>query len=327
MAGTLLLTRRDVTALLSQEDCIAAVERAFRLRGEGRTSPPGVLGIHVEGGGFHVKAATLHAGRTYFAAKLNANFPGNRRFDLPTIQGVVALCDAKTGVLLALLDSIEITVLRTAAATAIATSHLALPHAAVLTICGCGNQGQASARAIARVRRLRTVFLWDLDPARAAVAAQQLQGLDVRVQVVDAWQDAAARSDLLVTCTPSTRPFVGEEHVRPGTFVAAVGADSAGKNEIDAALMAAAVVITDITAQCAEIGDLHHAIVEGRMSVDDVRAELGSVVAGRVAGRRDATEIVVFDSTGSALQDVAAAAVVYERAVANGRGIQVDLGR
>src|SRR3954465_6921019 len=116
MAGTLLLTRRDVTALLSQDDCIGAVERAFRMRGEGRTSPPGVLGLHVEGGGFHVKAAVLEAGRAYFAAKLNANFPGNRRFDLPTIQGVIALCDASTGVLLALIDSIEITVLRTAAA-------------------------------------------------------------------------------------------------------------------------------------------------------------------------------------------------------------------
>src|SRR5687768_11031103 len=120
-AQTLLLTRSDVEQLLTLEDCVGAVEDAFRRHAIGETGPPGVLGIHVEGGSFHIKAAALTLERPYFAAKLNANFPQNgARPGLPTIQGVLALCDATNGTPLAVMDSIAITALRTAAATAVA---------------------------------------------------------------------------------------------------------------------------------------------------------------------------------------------------------------
>ena len=112
--ATLLLTRRDVASLLTIEDCTAAVERVFRMYGEGKTSPPGVLGVHADDGGFHIKAGLLELDRPYFAAKVNANFPQNsKRFGLPLIQGVIALCDAGNGYPLALMDSIEITIQRT----------------------------------------------------------------------------------------------------------------------------------------------------------------------------------------------------------------------
>jgi ornithine cyclodeaminase/alanine dehydrogenase-like protein (mu-crystallin family) len=112
---------------------------------------------------------------------------------------------------------------------------------------------------------------------------------------------------------------------RPGTFVAAVGADSPAKHEIDTGLLATSKVIVDSLEQCASIGDLHHALAAGVMSRDDVHAELGEIVAGLECGREREDEVIVFDSTGTALQDVAIAALVYERAVASGRGTQVDL--
>src|SRR5216683_1682156 len=135
---TRILTRDDVCQLLTIDDCIDVVETVFRRFGEGSIAPPASLGIHVEGGGFHVKAAAID--RT-FAAKINANFPGNpAAHGLPTIQGVIIVSDAGRGTPLAIMDSIEITTLRTAAATAVAAKYLAKRDAAVATICGCGVQ-------------------------------------------------------------------------------------------------------------------------------------------------------------------------------------------
>jgi ornithine cyclodeaminase/alanine dehydrogenase-like protein (mu-crystallin family) len=135
---------------------------------------------------------------------------------------------------------------------------------------------------------------------------------------------ALGKSDVCVTCTPSKKFFLCREAVRPGTFIAAVGADSADKQELEPALLAAAKVVVDILEQCATIGELHHALAAGVVTEDQVHGELGEIVAGQKAGRTSKDEIVVFDSTGTALQDVAAAAVVYEKALATNRGLRVD---
>src|SRR5215210_5638351 len=143
-AGALLLSRSAVERLLTQDECIAAVEDAFRQHALGKTTSPWLLGMHVQDGSFHVKAAQLTLDRPYFAAKLNANFPHNGpRHGLPTIQGVVALCDADTGRPLAVMDSMALTALRTAAATAVAAKYLARERCEGALICGCGGQSRA----------------------------------------------------------------------------------------------------------------------------------------------------------------------------------------
>src|SRR5207249_8020085 len=155
-----ILTRGDVLELLTLRDCIVAVENAFRLHAEGRTLGPGVVAVPAEGGGFHVKAAGLVAERSYFAAKTNANFPDNaRRYGLPTIQGTVVLADARTGELLAVMDSGSVTALRTGAATAVAAKFLARPDARTATIVGCGVQGELQLAAITAVLPLRHIML------------------------------------------------------------------------------------------------------------------------------------------------------------------------
>lgn len=326
--GTLVLTRRDVAGLLDLDACITAVEAAFAAYGAGRVRPPAVAGVNTEAGGFHVKAATLDLGRPYFAAKVNANFPGNRsRHGLPTIQGAVILFDGETGRVLAVLDSIEITVQRTGAATAVAAQHLARRVESVVTVCGCGVQGRAQLRALARVRSLRRVMAWDQDPARADAYAREMGAeLSVPVRAIAAPGPGSEESDVVLTCTPATSWFVGRRDVRPGTFVAAVGADNEHKQEIEPALLAHSTVVADVLDQAVTIGDVHHAIAAGAMTRDQVYAELGEIVAGKKPGRRSGEEIIVFDSTGTALQDVAAAAVVYERALAAGVGVEVPLG-
>ena len=327
-AATIVLTRRDVVDLLPIDECIDAVERAFRLYADGHTIAPGLLGTHVDGGGFHVKTAGLPLGdRAYFAAKVNANFPANReRFALPTIQGVIALFDLENGYPLALLDSAEITSVRTAAATAVAARHLSRADCGVVTICGCGVQGRDQLRALVRVRPVRVVLAFDVDRARAEeYAIVMARDLGVHVEAAETLHDAARQSDICVTCTTSRRAILHPGDVAPGTFVAAVGADNPEKQEIDPALLAQSTVVVDVLEQCATIGDLHHALAAGVMTRADVRAELGEVIAGRKTGRTSDDEIIVFDSTGTALQDVAAAALVYERAVASGRGTKLDL--
>jgi len=328
--GTLVLTRRDVRELLDMDACIGAVDAAFRAHADGASLPLGVLGTHVPDGGFHVKTAGLRGAgvRSYFAMKINANFPGNPiRHGLPTIQGVISLHDATDGVLLALLDSMEITTLRTAAATAVAARHLARADARVVTVLGCGVQGRSQLRALSRVRSVERVVAWDVEPAAAARYADEMaRELGCDVACVVEYREAVRASDVVVTCTPSRRPLLSAADVPPGCFVAAVGADSEDKQELAPDLLSHSVVVTDVLEQCARIGDLHHALAAGVMRREDVHAELSDVVSGRRPGRRAAAEIIVFDSTGTALEDVAAAALVYERALEAGVGIELRLG-
>ena len=327
MKGTLFLSRADVAALLGMDECIQAVESAFRAQADGRVIQSGVLSSHTESGAFHVKVAGLELDRPYYAAKVNANFPGNPdRFGLPTIQGVIALFDAERGTPLALLDSIEITGIRTAAATAVAAKHLALPDADTATIVGCGVQGRWQLRALSRVRPLRTVLVTDSDSARAEAFAHDMSyELELDVRAAPTVEQSAPESAIVVTCTPARRHLLGPRHVRPGAFVAAVGADNPQKQEIDPALMAQSTVVVDILEQAAAIGDLHHAIDAGAMTTNDVHAELADVVSGRIKGRHSADEVIVFDSTGTALQDVAAAALVYRKALERRMGKMLEL--
>ena len=139
-------------------------------------------------------------------------------------------------------------------------------------------------------------------------------------------REAAPGTDVIVTCTPSREAFLTRADVAPGSLVAAVGSDAPGKRELDAGVMASAALVVDDLEQCQRIGELQHALAEGTRRPEDVRAELAQVVAGSRPGRTRREEIIVFDSTGTALQDVAAAAVVYQGAVAAGRGRAITLG-
>jgi ornithine cyclodeaminase/alanine dehydrogenase-like protein (mu-crystallin family) len=312
---TAVFGRSRVAELLTVEAAIEAVEEAFRRLGEGGLEPPSTLGVHVADGGFHVKAGAAALDRPWFAAKINANFPANPdRFRLPTIQGIVALFDAGNGRLLALLDSGELTALRTAAATAVAAKYLARPDSATATVVGCGRQSKAQLRALARVLPLERAFAVDLEGQRAESYAREMtEELTLDVLPEPDLGRALAGTDVLVTCTPSRSALVRNGEVRPGTFIAAVGADSEGKQEIDEALMAASAVVADLLPQAAAIGDLQHPVGRGLMRAEDIRGELGAVVAGRVPGRISREEITIFDSTGIAVQDLFAAVSVYER--------------
>jgi len=322
----LALTRGEVRALMSAADYLDAVELGLRALAQGKATAPPPLGLELEGGGFHGKGAVIKLDdRTYVALKFNGNFPGNpAQRGLPTIQGTILLCDGDTGSLLAIMDSIEVTLRRTAAATALAAKYLARPTPDTILICGCGEQAPAQLDALLAVLPLRNGLCWDHDGERAKAFARKYRSKSMTP--VQDLASAARQADVIVTCTTATEPFLTADMVRPGTFVAAVGADNPNKSEIEPALMAKALVVTDSTAQCATMGDLHHAIEAGVIALGDVHAELAELIGGTKLGRTTEAQITLFDSTGVAVEDVASAAQAYKRALAAGARSRIALG-
>lgn len=299
----LWLGARELAERLPPARCIEALEAA--------------LAVDAERGVFHVKCATLAGPRAVFVAKVNANFPGNPARGLPTIQGVAALFDALDGRLLALLDSPELTARRTGAATAVAARRLARADSRSALIWGCGRQARAQLAALAVVLPIERLACVDLDAGRAAaLAAWARSELGWAAEAVEDPGPAAAASDVIVTCTTARAPVLGpgrRAQVPPGCFVAAVGADHAGKQELDSALVAGALLVVDSPEQAAADGELRHALESGLMNLADVHARLDELVTGARPGRTDERQITIFDSTGIALEDAAAALAAYEQ--------------
>ncbi len=322
-AQTLVLSRSDIAALATPGDYVGAAAEGFRLYAEGQTRTPAPVELSAAGGAFHIKSAVTQGGVA--AVKVNGNFPDNpARRGLPTIQGMLMLLDAETGSPLAIMESGEVTLRRTAAASALAVDLLASHAAATLFIWGCGVQGRAHAEAIAPLRRFQRLLFYDIDSPKAARLVREF---GPAATTISDPAHAAFESEVIITTTTAHTPLAFPKALRPGAVVVAVGADNPHKNEIPPALMARSAVVTDVTDQCAVMGDLRAAIAANAMSHMDVRAELGDIVAGRTPGRLRENEIMIFDSTGAAFQDLAAATMIYERATSAGIGAWMDLKR
>ena len=311
---------------MAPQDYLAAVEAGFRSYASGSADAPAPMHVAALEGGFHAKGARIALDRAYVAVKLNGNFPGNpQRSGLPTIQGVVILCDADDGSVLAVMDSIEITLRRTAAASALAARYLAREDADCIAICGCGAQGRAQLAALLEVLPLTQARVWDLDHDKAEEFARHGRAaFGIGIRTFSEVADATRSSDVIVTATSSRTPYLTRDIVPAGAFVAAVGADSPEKSELAPELMAQATIVVDVLAQAATMGDLHHALAAGRATLAGVHAELGDLVVGRKPGRTSREEITVFDSTGTAILDAASAVAIYERAVVANNGSLID---
>jgi alanine dehydrogenase len=323
----LILTRPEVKDLLKFEEYIPVVEDAFCSYAKGETLGTHLMHVDADGGEFHIKAGGLTSPRPLFAIKINGGFFENRaKYGLPNIQGLIYLADAENGTPLAVMDSGAITINRTGAATAVAAKYLARADSRTVTICGCGVQGRIQLQALMKVLPVTHIYAHSRDFKKADAFSREMSAeLDISVIPTDDIRYAARRSDCIVTCTPAKEYFLKGSDVRKGTFIAAVGADSPDKQEIDPCLIAMSKLVTDITSQCVEVGELHHAIKQNLVALDSVYAELGELIVGTKRGRENDDEITIFDSTGTALQDVASAAAVYKKAMTTGVGSEVNL--
>jgi ornithine cyclodeaminase/alanine dehydrogenase-like protein (mu-crystallin family) len=322
----LLLSRSAIARLATTRDYLAAMQTAFADLAAGRFEVPPVAHVAGLGGMFHIKAAQRGGSPALAAIKVNGNFPENvGKRGLPTIQGFVALLDAECGCVLALMDSIEITARRTAAATALAAKYLAKPGSRTLAMIGCGVQASYHVEALLDVAPIDAVVFCDPRDDAAEAFAARMREMGLQAKRANDPGAAVRGAEIVVTVTTSTRPLLGLADVGPGTFVAGVGADNPSKHELAPDLLQASRVVVDSLAQASTMGDLHHASEAGAMRATDVHCELAQLAAGRIAGRVNADERWVFDSTGLSIQDLAAAAMIYERAKAVGGVPQIEL--
>jgi ornithine cyclodeaminase/alanine dehydrogenase-like protein (mu-crystallin family) len=323
----LLLSRSAISGLATTRDYLAAMQAAFADLARGRFEVPDVGHVPGVGGMFHIKSAQRSGSPSLAAIKVNGNFPGNvAQRQLPTIQGFVALLDADCGCVLALMDSIEITARRTAAATALAAKYLAKPGSRTLAMIGCGVQARYHVEALLDVAPIEAVAFCEPRDDAADEFGSRMRELGLQARRASDARSAVRSADIVVTVTTSTRPLLALADIGPGTFVAGVGADNPSKHELATDLLKASRVVVDSLAQASTMGDLHHAIEAGAMLATDVHGELAELVAGHVPGRAHGDEQWVFDSTGLSIQDLAAAQMIYERAQAAGGVPQIQLG-
>ena len=250
-----------------------------------------------------------------FGAKLVSVFADPERPGCTRRQGVVVAYDGKTGAVSCIADAEQITKIRTACATAVATDALARPDAEVLAIVGSGVQGEAHLHALPLVRDFREILLWGRSPDRTrALADRMSEKFGRSITIVASTQEAAERADVICTVTSSREPVVFAEWVKPGTHLNLVGSSYLGPVEVDSALVAKARYIADyrpgVLAQASEL-----AVARDAGLVDDshVVAEIGEVLAGRVPGREDDDQITIYKSLGHVAQDLAAAAYLQGR--------------
>jgi len=312
----LLLDARALRGVLQPAALLEAVRCSLAELGRGTLAVAPTVHLAGAGGGFHLKSAYASTAPLRAVVKLNGNFPSNpERFGLPTIQGLVALLDCERGRVLALMDSIVITALRTAAVSAVAARYLARADSRVLALIGCGVQGREHLAQLASLFPLTEARLVDRDRSAAERLADLARDQGIMASVTSSVSEATRGADIVVTATPATSPILHLDDVTPGAFVVAVGADNASKSELAPVLLAASRVVVDSRDSAAANGDLRAALADGAMSMSDVHGDLPELVAGSVAGRTDPEQRFVLDSTGLAATDLAAASLAYEAAM------------
>jgi len=336
----------DVRAALSMPLAIAAMRQAFAALQAGRAALPLRTSVELGAGEqtmLVMPAALAPAGERAvrheaalealartgaLGAKLVTVVPGNAAHGLPRVQGVVVLVDAENGRPVALLDGTSLTAIRTGAVSGLATDLLARADAATLAVFGAGAQARTQLEAIATVRTLERVTVFDPTTERADRLAAELAGvgpIPLAIEVVGSAREAVRGADIVCAATSSTTPVFNGADVRPGTHVNGIGSYTLAMRELDPGLLRyARVVVDQRTAALAEAGEVAAAIASGELSEDDL-FELGEVLQGLEPGRRGRDEITVFKSVGLAIQDLAAASAALTRAVELDLGSEIEL--
>ena len=307
---------QDVRALLDYDGCIAAVRAAMAdFTADGKPQPlRSIVDIAPEKR-FGLMPGLLAAPHG-FGAKVLSVFGDPAQPGRSAHRGVVVLFDRQSGHLSCIADAGEVTEIRTAAASAVATDVLARPDARTLAIFGCGAQAASHVRALARVRRLDKILVWGRSAERAVRFAERMEReVAITVRAVAVGREAASTADIICTVTGSQTPVLLGEWVRPGTHVNVVGSSYAGPVEVDHALVLASRYVVDSRRSAlAAASEFLLAKEAGLIDDSHIAAEIGEVLLGRIPGRTSPEEITVYKSLGHIVQDLAAVGYLHSRA-------------
>ncbi len=324
MSRISILTEGDLRAIVKLDaSAVDCVEQAFAALATKAVAMPPIMRLDIPEFRGEVDVKTAYVpGFDSFAIKVSPGFFDNPKLGLPSLNGLMILLSARTGLVEALLlDNGYLTDVRTAAAGAVAARHLSREDASVATIFGAGMQARLQLQALTLVRPIKAARVWARDYAKAEqLAAQFSRDHGIEVTAVPDPRQAVSGADIIVTTTPAETPILMADWLEPGQHLTAMGSDSEHKNEIDPAVFARATYVADRIMQTRVLGELHHAIEAGAASADELFAELGAVIAGKASGRTDASDITFADLTGTGVQDTAIANLALTRAKDAGRG-------
>jgi len=317
-----LLSEKDVRAVLSMDDLIAAMETALDQFSGGGVRQPLRNIVEVGGHAFYGVMPAFIGRPAALGTKLVSVYHSNAARGLPSHLATIVLHDPETGALLAIMDGRYITEARTAAVSAASARHLARQDAGVLAVLGSGVQARSHLDALTRVRAFDEIRVWGRDASRvAALLNDAPPHARARLVAADSVEAAVDQADVIALVTASREPVLRRASVRDGAHLCAVGACRPDQREMETALVRDARVFVDSRAGAlAEAGDLVIPIKEGAIDASHIAGELGDVFGGRLPGRRNASEITIFKSLGMAVEDVAAAHLTFERASEKGLG-------
>jgi alanine dehydrogenase len=305
--STIVLGKKQVLELLDMAEIIIAVEQAFRDWTDGKGDMPAKAYLPLEKGDFRAMPASLPGAA---GIKWVSVYPGNPSLGLTTVTATIIYNDPLTGYPLAIMDATDLTAFRTGAAAAIASKYLARPDSKTLGIIGAGRQAYTQIEAHLKLFKFDLIRVYDRSPGNAGILTASFPKSNIKESTLE----EAASSDIVCTLTPSREWFVKNEWIHPGTHINAVGADAEGKEELDPAILKSATVVVDDVRQASAAGEINVPITKGLFSRGDIHGNLGEIITARKTGRSDSKAITVFDSTGVAIEDIATAKIIYEKA-------------
>ena len=332
-----VLSGKDLVSLLDMKDVLEVVRSVYERKAEGKTTVFPMVFHEFNSGVADMDIKSGDIKDDIFGLKLVSWFAENPAKGLPALIGTILVCDSKTGAPLGIAEGSHITGMRTGAAAALGAQYLARPDASTLLMIGSGHiSGFAVAAALIAMPQLTRVLVHrPRNCADSAAAATHLAEelvkefgicLDgITVEGAPDLESATRISDVIFTATPARAPMILRDWVKAGTHISCIGADMPGKQEIDPAILADALVFTDDTNQCIGNGEVELAVKTGIISADHIRGELGQVIAKQISARTDDSQITVFDTTGMALLDIATAKIAFTRAAERELGACVTL--
>jgi ornithine cyclodeaminase/alanine dehydrogenase len=324
----LVLSRSDVEKVLTMKETILVLERAFRELTSGTAQTPPRASLSLPGDGWLGAMPAYLGGLGSLSTKVVTVHERNASKGLPTVRATIVLNDPATGEALAFMEGSLVTAYRTGAMGGLAAKHLSRKDSKVVGIFGAGIQARTQLAALAEVRELERVKVYDPVSEKAGAFAEEMgRKIGVAVEVSPSSSDAVSGSDIVVTATTSKVPLFDWGLVAPGTHINAFGSFRPDQREVDSKTVEESRVIVDSReAALAEAGDLIIPIKEGKISADHIVADLGEVVSGTKLGRRSEDDITLFKSVGLGIQDCAAAWLAYTKAKENGVGTMLELG-
>ena len=324
----LVLTERDLRSCVSlTSDALDAVGQAFAQLSQGRATVPPIMMLPVpqRSGEVDVKSAYIE-GMDSLAVKIASGFFENFKAGLPSSSGLMVLVSTETGFPLAvLLDNGYLTQVRTGAAGAIASRHLAPESVETAGVIGAGTQARYQMRGLKLVRDFKRLLIYSLYEEEADRYAREMAAeLGVEIRRAGSAEEVVRGASVVVTTTPSREPYLAAEWLHPGLHITAMGTDTEEKQELDPeVLVKADLLVCDLVSQCRRLGELHHALDQGLIGRTDDVAELGELITGKRDGRTSGEQITVCDLTGVGVQDTAIARLAFQKAQQQGLGLSV----